>query len=328
MISREITKIMLSESHEITHFNRGSRKTEFSKDVRTICGDRRDYEGFYELLKNERFDVVIDMLAFTEEDARSTVETFQGRTGQIMVCSTIGAYKRPYKSVPVLEDEEDFWDDPVFPYGYGKGAVERYLRKQMEAGVPVTVMRPSLTYGWGAQNVGIFRQNYGIIERIKNKKPLIMFGDGAQSFTFSFVKDVAKGFAGAAGNPKTFCNSYHVVGDGYHIWDDLYLTFGKVIGVEPIIYHMPSELLNKAAPNLCGHILYEKAYNGIFDTRKIKTDVPQFKPGVGLLEGISEVAEYFEKEAKWVDGKKEALEDALCGLYEEIYGKISVLYAL
>ncbi len=322
VISTEITKALLSKNYELAHFNRGSKKTEFAKDVRVICGDRKDYRGFYELLKNESFDVVIDMLSFAEEDARSTVETFRERASQIIVCSTIAAYKRPYKSIPVREDEEELLDESDFSYGFHKARAERYLRKEMKEGVPITILRPSLTFGYGSRNVGVFRQNYGIIERIKGRKPLIMFGDGTQSFTFSFARDVAKGFAGTAGNQKTLCNAYNVVGDGRHIWDDLYLEFGKIVGEEPIIYHLPAEFLKKAAPSVCGHLYYEKAYNGIFDTEKIKRDVPEFKPSVGIHEGLSEVAEYFEKELKEVDREKDALEDELCSLYEEMYRKI------
>ena len=231
------------------------------------------------------------MLCFNEKDARSTVAAFRDRVGQIVVCSSIAAYKRPYRSVPTVEAAEKLWDDQTFAYGYQKAEAERYLwRVIKEDKLPITIIRPGLTYGIGAVNIGILRQNYGIIDRIRKGKPLVMFGDGSTSWSWTFAPDLAKGFAGVLGQERAYGEAYHVTSEERCVWEDLYLEFGRIVGKEPRTVHISAETLYKAAPNLCGHLYFEKAYSGLFDNAKIRQVIPDFKADITLREGLTSIA--------------------------------------
>ena len=182
VISREIVRQLITAGHEVTVFNRGSRNPPSSVSVRQVVGDRRNREAFEAGMRQTRYDVVIDMICFNADDARSTIRAFGGSTGQIIVTSSVAAYKRPYRSVPTVEAEEALWDDPIFPYAFDKAEMERVLRDAiLREKLPITIVRPSLTYGPGAANIGVLRQNYGIVDRIRRGKPLVMFGDGSSS---------------------------------------------------------------------------------------------------------------------------------------------------
>jgi nucleoside-diphosphate-sugar epimerase len=267
------------------------------------------------------------MLCFNEADARSTVETFGNHTSQIVVCSSIAAYKRPYNSVPTIESEEELYDDPVFSYAFQKAEAERYLNKIIQRDqLPITIIRPSLTYGPGASNIGVLRQNYGIVDRIRKGKPLVMFGDGSTSWCWTFAEDLAKAFIGVLGNESTFGQAYHATSEERHIWEDLYLEIGRIIGIEPSIVHIPSELLFQAAPNLCGHLLFEKTYAGLFDNSKIKKDVPEFDPKITLNQGLQIILEWFENRGNQVDPEKDILEDRLVSLYRHWADQMKNLY--
>ena len=99
-----------------------------------------------------------------------------------------------------MESAEELFDDPAFTYAFDKAEVERYLNQVItERQLPVTMIRPSLTFGPGAANMGVLRQNYGIIDRIRRGKPLVMFGDGSTVFSFTFTPDLAKAFVGVLG---------------------------------------------------------------------------------------------------------------------------------
>jgi len=121
VISRAIVPQLLAKQHEVTLYNRGSKSLSFAGQVRQITGDRADRETFKTSLQKESFDVVIDMVCFFEPDAHSTLETFSDRVQQIIVCSSIAAYKRPYQTVPVREDAETLWEDPIFSGSSLKG---------------------------------------------------------------------------------------------------------------------------------------------------------------------------------------------------------------
>lgn len=328
VISRSITQQLLEQNHQVVLFNRGTKQLSFAGEVEQLTGNRQDREQFAAVMRGQQFDVVIDMICFNEEDARSTVEVFSSRVQQLIICSSIAAYKRPYKLLPIKEADIELFDDPTYFYGFQKANMERYLNRMIaEEKLPITIIRPSLTYGVGAANIGVFRQNYGIVDRIRSGKPLIMFGDGTTPWNFTFAPDLARGFVGVLGNPNSYGQSYHVTNEDAHIWEDLYLEIGRIVGKAPIIKHMPSELLFHAAPNLCGHLYYEKSYAGLFDNSKIKRDVPGFQASISLNEGLRTILDWFEREAHAVDPEKDALEDRLVSAHDSWIQQISGSYS-
>ena len=133
VISRAIVRRLLYKGHDVTIYNRGTRKLEFGKPVRQITGDRRDRADFESRMHSEPFDAVVDMICFDAADARSTVTAFAGRTDQIVVCSSVAAYKRPYRTVPTVEAAESLYDDPGYAYAYHKAEAERFLPHALRA---------------------------------------------------------------------------------------------------------------------------------------------------------------------------------------------------
>ena len=327
VISRAIVDGLFKGNHEVALFNRGNNPLSFEGEIQQFTGDRLDRASFKRTFIKEKFDAVIDMLCFNEADARSTVETFGNRTNQIVICSSIAAYKRPYNTVPTIESEEELHDDPVFSYAFQKAEAERYLKKVIQKDqLPITIIRPSLTYGPGAFNIGVLRQNYGIVDRIRRGKPLVMFGDGSTSWCWTFAEDLAKAFIGVLGKDCTFGEAYHATSDERHVWEDLYLEIGRIIGIEPVIVHIPSALLFQAAPNLCNHLFFEKTYAGLFDNSKIRKDVPEFDPKITLNQGLRIILDWFESYENQVDPEKDILEDRLVSLYNHWADQMKNLY--
>lgn len=327
VISREIVRQMLAKGHEVTVFNRGSKALPFPGEVKKPVGDRSRRDEFEASMQRTNYDVVIDMICFTPDDARSTARAFGGNAGQIIVTSSIAAYKRPYRSVPTVEAMEAMWDDPVFPYAFNKAEMEKPLWESIRKDkLPITIIRPSLTYGPGAVNIGVLRQNCGIVDRIRRGKPLVMFGDGSTSWTWTFVPDLAKGYVAVAGNAKAYGQDYHVTSDERCIWEDLYLEFGRLVGKAPKIVHIPSELLYSAAPNLCAHLYFEKTFAGLFDNSKLRSVAPDFKAEVSLHEGLKTILAWWDAEANTIDPEKDELEDRLVALHGDFAAKMKDLY--
>ena len=319
VISRAITAELLKQNHELTLYNRGANDSlPFLPDVERLIGDRLDRTGFEAEMRKRSFDAVIDMICFNEEDARSTVRAFRDRVEQVVVTSSVAAYKRPYRSIPTVEASEELWDDPSFGYAWHKAEMERYLRPVIERKeLNITLIRPSLTYGPGAANIGVLRQNYGLVHRIRQGKPLVMFGDGSTPWTWTFAPDLAKAYAGVLGNARTHGQAYHTCSEELHRWEDLYLEIGRIVGKEPKIVHIPSEILFGAAPNLCQHLLMEKTYPGLFDNSKARRDIPGFRCEITLRRGLESLLQWFETEANTIDPEKEALEDKLVAAHED-----------
>jgi nucleoside-diphosphate-sugar epimerase len=328
VISRAITDRLLAEGHGVTHFNRGTKSLPFAKSVRVLAGDRSKPGELERALESENFDAVIDMICFNRKDAEETVRVFRGRTQQLVITSSVAAYRRPYRSLPIREDSEELFTDSSFGYAFHKAELERFLWELIgREKLPVTIIRPSLTFGAGAANIGILRQNYGIIDRMRKGKALVMFGDGSTPWSFTFAEDLAKAYAAVLGNPRTYGQAFHATSGEICRWEDLYLEFGRLAGAEPKIIHISSEILMKAAPNLCAHLYHEKTYPGIFDTTKLRSAAPGFKPAITLREGCAMLFAWWEKEAHAVDPEKDKLEDELAAAYEKFTASISGLYA-
>ncbi|MFT3734827.1 MAG: NAD-dependent epimerase/dehydratase family protein [Rhodocyclaceae bacterium] len=329
VISRAITTELLKRGHELTLLTRGQRKDANVKDVHWLQGDRNDRAAFQTLMRGEQPDVVIDMIAFTPEDAQSTLEAFAGRVQQIIICSSSLAYQRPYRSLPIREDAEVLCLDPAstFPRAFSKAEMERYLQQRVrDEGLPITIIRPSFTLGAGSSAFGILRQNYGVIDRILKGKPLVMSGDGNQPWSYTFTPDLALAFAGAVGNPATYGQHYHATSEERTVWKDAYLEFGRILGKDVQLFHMSSQALMTAAPAMCQHLYYEKSHCGGFDNSKIRRDIPDFQPRISLNAGLRDLLAWYESAGSIVDPVKDALEDRLFAAHSKLLTEIRDLH--
>lgn len=317
VISRAIIKEGLDRGHEMIAFNRGTKRSGCEKRITTIIGDRTDREDFAEKMKDLSVDVVIDMISYDDEDARQTVEVFRDKAKQLIFTSSTAAYKRPYHTLPIREAGEEICDDPSFPYAYKKGRMEKFLSEVMREGqIPVTIIRPSLTFGEGCANIGVLRQNYNIVHRIRNGKPLVLPGDGVSAWSFTFAPDLAKGYLLTCLNPAAYNECFHITNTEQVLWEDLYRVIGRIVGIEPKFVYVPSALLNEADPSLFAHFYYEKKYCHIFSNEKICQAAPEYAPAITLEQGMRSILQWWEREAHEVDEEKDRLEDRICEAYE------------
>lgn len=312
VISSAIVRQGLMAGHEIITVNRGNRPSPYSGQIQTIIADRRTPD-FASRMAKVQADVVIDMISFNAADARQTLQIFSGRTGQIIFTSSTAAYNHPSRSFPIREDEEVMWKDPAFPYAYYKAEMEDYLRREMnENRTPITIIRPSLTFGDGAANFGVLRQNYNVVHRMKQHLPLVMVGDGTTPWSFTFADDLARGYILCCGNPKTYNEAFHITNTQIVLWEDLYRVIGDIIGEKPEFVYVPSQTLVQADPDLFAHFWYEKRYPGVYSNDKIMAAAPEYQPVITLKDGMTRLLQWWEENACTVDESKMRLEDAIC----------------
>ena len=327
-IGKPLVDQLLQANHEVTCYNRSKNAVQFNGNVTIINGDRFNYAEFEATMKPLRFDVVIDMVAFTAEDAASTLRAFGDTVSQYIFTSSAAAYNRPVRTLPISVDEPLLGDDyaDFFPYGYKKAKMELMLREKMILGKPITIIRPSLTYGVGKKGVGLMRNNYGICSRIIQGKPVVVCGDGTTPYTFTFASDLVRAYVGAVGNPLTLRQYYHATSEEVTTWDDFYIEFGKIVGVEPKIIHIPSELVDAASP-VGRNLLQEKMHCGIYDNSKIKAHVSSFKCTQTLSTGLRTIYDWYMSDPalQIVNEELDSFEDELCALYYEWYRSAAAL---
>lgn len=322
-ISREIVSEIVARGHEATVFNRGVREAPLPAGVRTITGDRTDRAFFERALEGERFGAVIDMIAYNPEDAESTLQALAGRAGQFIFTSSVACAKRPFHRMPPIREEEvEYVDDPANGYGYNKGRMERFLVGRFSE-APITIVRPSLTFGRGGNNIGIFRQNFGLVKRMREGKRVVLFGDGETPMNFTFTPDIARGYAAILGNRKALGQIYHLVTEEYSTWNDLYRAIGSAAGAEPEIVHLPTELLVAAAPKLNAHLSDDKHWVNLFDSSKARRDL-DFRPQLTLESGFRWILEWYDGgHDRAIKEEVDRFEDDLVALYDRFKAEIS-----
>ena len=130
----------------LTLLTRGQHAAATIEGADTVSADINDAAAVSRALQGRRFDVVVDWIAFTPADIERDLELFRGRTGQYIFISSASAYQKP--STDYLITESTPLANPHWDYSRNKIACEeRLLKAYREEAFPITIVRPSLTYG-------------------------------------------------------------------------------------------------------------------------------------------------------------------------------------
>lgn len=199
------------------------------------------------------------------------------------------------------------------------------MRQYRENSFPVTIVRPSLTYGPSQipLAVGSWNHPYTVIDRMRKGKKIIVPGDGTSLWTCTYNTDFAKGLLGLLGMEKALGHAFHITSDEVLSWDQIYRETAHALGVEADIVHLPSELIAAYAPWELGSLLGDKAVSTVFDNSKIKRFVPDFKATVRWREGVRKAIAWHEENdaRRSVDEGANALWDRMISDYNKILPK-------
>jgi nucleoside-diphosphate-sugar epimerase len=297
LISTPITRILLEQGHSVTHFNRGHKQDEFP-DVQVIIGDRTEYTTFKTLLHDKKFDCVIDMVCYKPDDAKSAIETFQGKVGQYIFCSTVDVYTKPAPFYPVTEDAPR-QPSKEFIYAYGKARCEEMFSLCHEqSDFPVTIIRPAYTYREGVGILHTFGWSTDYLERIRTGKPIITHGDGTSFWVACHADDVARAFVNAVNNPKTIGKAYHIAGEEWLTWNQYHEIVAKALGCKlPEIIHIPTDVLYKLAPEQSFWARVNFQFNNLFDNTRAKVDL-DFRYKVTWPQGAKRMVAWLQEHSQ------------------------------
>jgi len=295
LISEAVSKLAIARGIELYLFNRGKRDGFVPEGAKVITGDIRDAQSAAAALEGHVFDVVVDWIAFTPEHVSVDIELFRGRTKQYIFISSASAYQKPPKHYIITEEatplENRYWQ-----YSRDKIACEQLLEEQAEAGFPVTIVRPSFTYGDTMIPAALnsWPHPWSLIARIRAGRPIIVHGDGSSLWTMTHNTDFAKGFVGLLGREEAIGQAYHITSDEVLTWNQIYEAIGAAAGVEPKLVHISSDFLVAHDPELEGGLLGDKSVTSVFDNSKIKSLVPEFEATLSFAEGIKRTVAWFE----------------------------------
>ncbi|RPJ81332.1 MAG: SDR family oxidoreductase, partial [Acidobacteria bacterium] len=263
----------LEKGYEVTIFSRGQSELKPDPRCKVVVGDRNDRVTLENLARNGRFDVIADFVAYTPADIETDLAAFSGKTGHYLFISSASVYQKPPRNYLISETTP--LANPYWEYARLKIACEDRLgRAYKEDRFPVTIVRPSYTFGptWIPAAVG--GHGYTNVFRLRHGLPIVSHGDGQSLWVMTFHTDFAQGFVGLFGQVRAIGEAFHITSDEVLTWDQIYQTIAEVAGVEARIVHLPSEVIATLHPPFGGTLLGDKAYSAVFDNSKIKRAVP------------------------------------------------------
>lgn len=177
-VSKFAAEFFVGRGHDVYVLNRGTRRQ--PENVKLIRADRHNLG---DILKGYEFDAVIDVTAYTGEDA-SLLLAALGKFRDYILISSSAVYpeyeKQPFKESTDV-GQNKFWGK----YGLGKIEAERELFKR----VPFAyVFRPPYLYG--PMN-NVYREAFAF-ECAENNRNFYIPKDGSMRLQFFYIEDLCK----------------------------------------------------------------------------------------------------------------------------------------
>lgn len=293
-ISSAITRQLAESEHEVYLLNRGSKSDEVPEGIHVITADIYEEDDVAQKLEGMSFDSVCQFIGFEPAHLERDYRLFKGKTKQYIYISSASAYHKPVKDYRITEATS--LANPYWEYSRNKIACEEFLmKKYREEGFPVTIVRPSHTYGLKSVPVAVHgnKGSWQTLKRMMEGKPVIIHGDGTSLWTITFNEDFAKGFIGLIGNPHAIGESFQITSDESLTWTQIHQILADILDVELKPYYVASEFLAAVSDyDFTGSLLGDKACTVVFDNAKLKKAVPGFQATVRAEQGLRKTVEY------------------------------------
>jgi nucleoside-diphosphate-sugar epimerase len=317
-ISTACTQLAVARGFDVTLLNRAHHAA--IPGARQITANIADPAAVAAALGRQNWDAVVDFIAFTPAEIEQRIALFRGRTGQYVFISSASAYQKPLGHWLITESTplaNPFWD-----YSRDKIAgEERLLRALREESFPMTVVRPSLTYGDNVIPLAVnsWLKSYTAVDRMRRGLPVIVPGDGLSLWTITHNSDFAKGLLGLLGRQDVIGHVFQITSDEVLTWNQIYQFTAEAAGVPaPRLVHIASDYITACIPDDTGTLLGDKSHSAVFDNAKIKRFVPDFVCTTRFREGIARTLVWFDADParREVEAEANANWDRLIAGYE------------
>ena len=187
-IGRLLVKELVKKGHSVTVLHRRA-KHELGRQVAAIQADRNDAAAMRAALAGQHFDVVFDNVydwerGTTALQVQGTVEACGDNLSRYIFMSSVAAYG---DGLNHHEGDALAAEDHADTYARNKANSERLLfRMHSRGGLPAVTLRPPFVYGPGNP---YYREAF-FWDRLRDKRPLIVPGDGRRLMQFVQVRDL------------------------------------------------------------------------------------------------------------------------------------------
>lgn len=302
--------------------NRGHRP--LPANATQILCDFHDVKAMEQALAPYTFDIVCNFILYHPQEARQQVAFFKGKIRQYIFISTVVTYDH---ETAVMIDETQKQGNVFSLYGREKAACEQvFFDAYRQDGFPITVVRPSQTYGYDRIPLSVKGKNcWSVIERILNDRPTIIHGDGKSTWHCTHTEDFAHNFVQLINNEQTIGEAFHNIHPTVINWDMIYHCLYRLLNKTPQIVHIASDTLALSTTyDIRSSILGDKQYSNLFSIEKLKQAIPDCRYTIDIEEGLRRYLDYMEAhpEKKISDPAYDAWCDHVIAAYQSFEQKL------
>ena len=209
------TRYLVEHGHQVTIFHRGKQQADLPPSVHRIIGERRNLADFINEFKQLAPDVVLDMLAFTREDAQALMRVFKGLVRRVVVPSSSDVYRAfgrlhgtepgPVEPIPFAEEAPLREKLSIHGEEYEKRWVEQVVMTDPD--LPGTILRYPMIYG---PNDG--GRTFDLVKRMMDNRPAILLDEKVARWRWSrgYAENVAWATVLAVTNEQARNRIYNV----------------------------------------------------------------------------------------------------------------------
>ena len=299
-IGRRLVQTLLKQGHELTVLHRKAGH-DLGRKVGNLQADRNDLDQMHGVLRGQSYDAVYDLAYDWERGTpgqviHGTASILNGNVGRYIFMSSCAAY-----GDGLNHHEGDALAAEEHPNDYmrNKACSERALfRLHQRFGTPVVTLRPPFVYGPGNP---MYREQF-FWDRLRDKRPLILPGDGRRLMQFVYVNDLVEACVKALEVPNACGHAFNIANARPLTQAEVIEAFALAAGKPGQVVRVPRERIMRAGGHPMGPQLYFGMY---FDVPPITTIISKaqrvlgFKP-TSFEAGLKETYRWYLRNFKRV----------------------------
>ena len=225
----DLVKILGERGENVAVTSRSNRKSACN-NVKYVKGDAHD-TAFLQSLLTEKYDAIVDFMAYNTEEFKSRRDLFLSVTNQYLFLSSSRVYAE--SETPITEDSPRLLDattDSEYlrtdEYALAKARQENLLRGSGKTNW--TIIRPYITYSNQRLQLGVYEKELWLYRALHDRTIVFPKAIAEKFTTMTLGADVAMGISKLIGNEKALGEAFHITTDKPIKWDDVLALYKRV----------------------------------------------------------------------------------------------------